>query len=190
MIRSILVSAVRKLIGRPAEPFVGAICYTNPKNVTLGGSVVFSGSVILAGAGKISIGEHTMIACGAILHTSTHDASLHPIWKCRIDRPIEIGRHVWIGAGAIILPGVKIGDFAVVGAGSVVTKHVPQRAVVVGSPARIIKWRDPEGLDEPVPDYPTGWIEKKEDFLPASQTCRDEASELATADNIGASAQR
>ena len=53
-------------------------------------------------------------------------------------KPIRIGSNVWIGGGAIILPGVNIGDDAIVGAGAVVTKDVPKGATVVGNPARII----------------------------------------------------
>jgi maltose O-acetyltransferase len=52
-------------------------------------------------------------------------------------RPVRIGSHVWIGSGAIILPGVTIGDDAVVGAGSVVTRDVPAGAKVMGNPARV-----------------------------------------------------
>ncbi|MNN96997.1 Maltose O-acetyltransferase [compost metagenome] len=56
-------------------------------------------------------------------------------------RPIRIGRNVWIGGGAIVLPGVTIGDDAVVGAGSVVTRDVPAGATVVGNPARAVPAR-------------------------------------------------
>ncbi len=52
-------------------------------------------------------------------------------------RPIHIGRNVWIGGGTIILPGVSVGDDAIIGAGSVVTRNVPPGATVVGNPARI-----------------------------------------------------
>ncbi len=56
-------------------------------------------------------------------------------------RPVVIGNDVWIGTRAIILPGVRIGNQAVIGAGSVVTKDVPERAIVGGNPARIIRYR-------------------------------------------------
>ena len=52
-------------------------------------------------------------------------------------RTVRIGRHVWIGAGAIILPGVSIGDDALIGAGSVVTRDVPAGAIALGNPARL-----------------------------------------------------
>jgi acetyltransferase-like isoleucine patch superfamily enzyme len=53
--------------------------------------------------------------------------------------PIVIGEYVWIGANATILPGVEIGDNAIIAAGAVVTKHVPENAVVAGVPAKVIK---------------------------------------------------
>ena len=56
-------------------------------------------------------------------------------------QPVEIGDNVWIGARVIILPGVHIGSGAVIGAGSIVTKDIPQNVVVVGNPAKIIKVR-------------------------------------------------
>jgi maltose O-acetyltransferase len=54
-------------------------------------------------------------------------------------KPIEIGADVWVGGGAIILPGVKIGDAAVIGAGSVVTKDVPARTFAAGNPCRVVR---------------------------------------------------
>ena len=54
-------------------------------------------------------------------------------------RPIRIGRNVWIGGGAIILPGVTIGDNALIGAGSVVTKDIPSRVFAAGNPCRVIR---------------------------------------------------
>ncbi len=54
-------------------------------------------------------------------------------------KPIHIGKNVWIGSGAIVLPGVTIGDNSIVGAGSVVTKNVEPNSVVAGNPAKFIK---------------------------------------------------
>jgi acetyltransferase-like isoleucine patch superfamily enzyme len=89
------------------------------------------------------------------------------MWLTRIDRPIYIGKHVWIGAGAIILPGVKIEDYAVVGAGSIVTANVPKGAIVAGNPARIIKFRNIDKIKniQNIPDYPIGSSITKKSFL-------------------------
>ena len=118
------------------------------KNVSFGKSVSFGGNVILHNAAPIDIGDNTMIGFGTIIHTTTHNPELQPAWSEWIKRPIRIGKDVWIGAGAIILPGVIIEDSAIVGSGSVVTKNVPKGAVVVGSPARIVRFRDNEVIEK------------------------------------------
>jgi len=122
----------------------GAVFSADGSNVTVGPNVSFGGNVFRFGTAPIHIGENTMIAYGTIIHTSTHDYGSHPMWYKRIDRPVRIGKDVWIGTGAIILPGVIVGDYSVVGAGAVVTANVPEGAIVVGNPARIVKMRDIE----------------------------------------------
>ncbi len=124
----------------------GAISSYDGNNLSIGKNVSFGGNVFLFGTAPITIGDDTMIAYGTIIHTSTHDHTVHPMRTIRIDRPVSIGKHVWIGTGAIILPGVKIGDYAVVGAGSVVNRHVAEGAVVAGNPAKIVKFRDLSAL--------------------------------------------
>lgn len=79
----------------------------------------------------IHVGEESYVALGATL--LAHDTTR------RMYRDTRIGRHCFIGARSLILPGVTIGDDCVVGAGSVVTRDVPPRSVVAGNPARIIK---------------------------------------------------
>jgi len=136
----------------------GARIVGDPSLITIGKSVSFGGNVILYANAPISIGDHTMVALNVILHTSTHNYNNHPMWLERIDKPIKIGKHAWIGVGAIISPGIIIGDYAVVGAGSVVVSNVPNKAIIAGNPARIIKYRniDIETLKSPTDDYPVG----------------------------------
>lgn len=93
-----------------------------------------------------SISAHAYVHIGAGCHigpyTNILDNDYHDIEDHRIippSRPVLIGDHVWIGTRAIILPGVMIGDGATIGAGAVVTKNVPARAVAAGNPARIIR---------------------------------------------------
>lgn len=148
-IRSILLRGLRFGI-RSIEPpttkskkrmIPGAIC-KNFDNVTIGDNVSFGGNVVLSGSAPIDIGHHTMIGADVYIHTSTHDYNNHPMRSQRIDRPVRIGNHVWIGFRAIILCGVIVEDYAVVAAGSVVNAHVPSRAIVAGNPARIISYRE------------------------------------------------
>ncbi len=122
--------------------FSGSIVIGNKDNINLGDNVSFGGNVILYANEKIEVGEYTMIAINSLIHTSTHDYKDHPMRLKRIDRPVKIGKHVWVGANSVILPGVIIGDYSVIGAGSVVTANVPIGAIVAGNPARIIKYRN------------------------------------------------
>lgn len=97
--------------------------------------------------GEIFIGSHVMFGPGVNIHGGNHDISLGTTpMKAREktfgeDSPVIIGDDVWIGANAIILTGVSIGNGAVVAAGSVVTKPVPTKAVVAGVPAKVIHFR-------------------------------------------------
>ncbi|MEY8781479.1 DapH/DapD/GlmU-related protein [Allomuricauda sp. XS_ASV26] len=93
--------------------------------------------------GNIKFGDNVMLGPKVVIWGRDHGMKIGLPMNAQphVNKPIVIGEDVWIGAGAIILKGVKIGNGAVVGAGSVVTKDVPEYAIVVGNPARIIKRR-------------------------------------------------
>ncbi len=93
--------------------------------------------------GQIKIGNNVMIGPKVVFWGRDHGMNTDmPMNKQKhISAPIELGDDVWIGGGVIVLKGVKIGKGAVVGAGSIVTKDVPNYAIVVGNPAKIIKYR-------------------------------------------------
>lgn len=98
----------------------------------------------IQGLGRIYIGDYTEIAQNVGIISANHDPYNHS----EHDRSevVRIGSYCWIGMAAIILPGVELGDFTVVGAGSVVTKSFPQGYVVIaGNPASVIRHLDPEG---------------------------------------------
>ena len=137
---SSLIAALRKT----KQCHQGTVCYGDPSNLVVGKDVSFGGNVLLYANAPIEIGDNTIIGINASLHTTTHDYHDHPIYKKRIDRPIKIGQHVWIGTGAIILAGVIIEDYAVVGAGAVVNARVPSGAIIAGNPGRIIGYRKEE----------------------------------------------
>lgn len=108
------------------------------KNISIGKDVFINSGCHFQDQGGITIGDGTLIGHNVVLATINHD--LDPT-KNRINHyaPIHIGEHVWIGSNATILPGVTIGDWAVVGAGAVVARDVPSMTVVGGVPAKVIK---------------------------------------------------
>ncbi len=110
------------------------------------GRGVFVNSNLLAMAqGGITIGDHARIAANVQLLSNNHDPYDLDVLTCK---PVEIRDYAWIGAGATVLPGVRVGRHAVIGAASVVTKDVPDYAVAVGNPARVIKMLDKEKIED------------------------------------------
>ena len=101
---------------------------------------------IRAGGGRITIGDNCSISQHISIIASNHGFKKGKLIKeqkwIADNNFVYIGNDVWIGANSVILPGVTIHDGAVVGAGCVVTKDVPANAIVVGNPARIIKYRE------------------------------------------------
>ena len=88
----------------------------------------------------IYIGDYTMIGPNVTIATAGHP--ILPELREQLyqyNMPVHIGRNCWIGAGAIIMPGVSIGDDSVIGAGSVVTKDIPEGVVAVGNPCRVMR---------------------------------------------------
>lgn len=111
--------------------------------------------------GKIRIGDYTQIGPNVGLVSSNHDP--HNLSK-HIHEDINIGRYCWLGMGAIILPGVCLGDYTMVGAGSIVTKSFPEGfQVIAGNPARQIRTIDPANCrDITSPHEYHGFIPKAE----------------------------
>lgn len=108
------------------------------KNIRIGRSVFINACCCFQDQGGISIGDGTLIGHRVVIATINH--GLRP--EERMDHhiaPVRVGRNVWIGSGSILLPGVTIGDGATVAAGAVVTKDVPEGAVVGGVPAKILR---------------------------------------------------
>ena len=111
-----------------------------PQNVKIGKSVYIMNGVLLMASGGIIIEDYALIAAHAKIISNDHDPYYRPIITCQ---PVIIKEGAWIGAGAAIMKGVTIGKYAIVGANSVVTKDVPDYAIVVGVPAKVIKYLDP-----------------------------------------------
>jgi acetyltransferase-like isoleucine patch superfamily enzyme len=108
-----------------------------PERIRFGSNVVIGPGAILGGMGGIEIGAHVRISTGVLIETGGLDLGTGVPYKHKTS-PITIGTGAWIGARAIILAGVSIGDYAVIGAGTVVTKDVAPGAIVVGPAMRVL----------------------------------------------------
>lgn len=107
-------------------------------NISLGDGAFLNFNCVVLDVVQVVIGDDTQIGPGVQILTADHPRD--PAERrsgLEFGRPIHIGANVWIGGGAIILPGVTIGDDAVIGAGAVVTRDVPAGATAVGNPARV-----------------------------------------------------
>ncbi|MCK1817077.1 sugar O-acetyltransferase [Streptomyces sp. XM4011] len=109
-------------------------------NITLGARTFVNFNLTALDVAAVSIGADCQIGPNVQLLTPTHPLEPEPRReKLEAARPITIGDNVWLGGGAIVLPGVSIGDNSVIGAGAVVTRDVPANVVAVGNPARVVR---------------------------------------------------
>lgn len=110
----------------------------NQGYITIGDRAALNSYTKLFGHGGIEIGEEAQLGPGSLVTTTDHDyydENLETTFK-----KVTIGRRVWMGANVTVLPGVTIGEYAVIGAGAVVNRDIPPRAVAVGVPAKVIKY--------------------------------------------------
>lgn len=112
----------------------------NPKGITIGSGVNIGPNVLLDGRKGLTIGRNAVIAYEAIIWTLNHD--YNDIHFCGKGAPVEIGDYAWICSRSIVLPGIKIGEGAVVASGAIVTKDVPPYSIVAGVPAKIVGQRE------------------------------------------------
>lgn len=112
-----------------------------PKNIYLDDNVSLNKNCMLLAHGEIRIGANSLIGPNVTIVTVNHDYHKQGMEAqySRIFKPVTIGKNTWIGANTLILPGVDIGDNAVIGGGSVVTKDVGAGEMFVGNPARFKK---------------------------------------------------
>jgi len=130
-------------IGKGSTLHMGAVFY-KIKNIEIGKDTIVGENAVLDGREKILIGDHVDIASEVMIYNSQHDINSNDFAKVEevIKEPVEVGYYVFIGPRAIILPGIKIGKGAVVAAGAVVTKDVPDFKIVGGVPAKEIGERE------------------------------------------------
>ena len=127
---------------------IGEDCYIEPplhtnwggRHVHFGRNVYANFNLTLVDDTHIYVGDYTMLGPNVVIATAGHP--LLPELReqgYQYNAPVRVGRNCWIGAGAVIVPGVNIGDNAVIGAGSIVTKDVPANCLAVGNPCRVLR---------------------------------------------------
>ena len=109
-------------------------------NLHLGRKVFFNFNCVVLDVARVTIGDHVLFGPCVQIYTATHPISAveRRQWL-ESAKPITIGSDVWIGGGAIVCPGVNIGERSVIGAGSVVTRDIPPDVVAAGNPCRVIR---------------------------------------------------
>jgi acetyltransferase-like isoleucine patch superfamily enzyme len=109
------------------------------KSIVVGKNAVLSHGCVIHGHSGVEIGENTIVGPNTVFVSGNHGVpskeANYRLVKGGVDTPIRVGKNVWLGTNVTVLPGVTIGDNAVVGAGSVVTKDIPDFSVYAGNPA-------------------------------------------------------
>jgi maltose O-acetyltransferase len=108
-------------------------------NILLGERVFFNFNCVVLDVCLVKIGDYTMFGPAVQIYTATHPMNADLRRTREYAKPIEIGSDVWVGGGAIICPGVRIGSKTVIGAGSVVTRDIPDGVFAAGNPCRVIR---------------------------------------------------
>jgi maltose O-acetyltransferase len=109
------------------------------QNIYLGERVFFNFNCVVLDVCPIRIGDYTLFGPAVQIYTPMHPFNAAQRRKEEFGKPVDIGSDVWVGGGAIILPGVTIGSRAVIGAGSVVTRDIPEGVFAAGNPCRVIR---------------------------------------------------
>lgn len=108
-------------------------------NIELGERVFFNFNCVVLDVCRVRIGDYTMFGPAVQIYTPLHPLDAARRRREEYGKPIDIGSDVWVGGGALILPGVTIGSRTVIGAGSVVTRDIPDGVFAAGNPCRVIR---------------------------------------------------
>jgi acetyltransferase-like isoleucine patch superfamily enzyme len=122
--------------------FQWPILIDSPERVEIGDAVSFAAYVHIWGSGGVQIGDRVMIGSHAAISSVTHDYRSREMRETVVLKPVIVGADVWIGSHAVIMPGLTIGQGAVIGSGCVVTHDVDAWAIVVGMPGREVGRRE------------------------------------------------
>lgn len=133
---------LEQLLGRPAKK----LWIESPfqcdygTHIQFGRNVFLNFNCVILDAALVTLGDHVFLGPGVQIYTATHPLDATERRSGRESaKPVTVGNDVWIGGGAILLPGVSIGATSVIGAGSVVTRSIPAGVLAAGNPCRVIR---------------------------------------------------
>ena len=132
---------VKELLGKSEDAFINPPFYCDyGSHIEVGKNFFANYNCTIIDVAKVKIGDNCQMAPNVAIYTAVHP--LHPVARNSMYEygiSVTIGDNVWIGGNTVIMPGVHIGSNTVIGAGSVVTKDIPDWSVAVGNPCRVIK---------------------------------------------------
>jgi len=108
-------------------------------NILLGKKCFFNFNCVVLDVCQVRVGNYTLFGPAVQVYTATHPLNAELRRTQESGKPVEIGSDVWVGGGVVICPGVKIGSRCIIGAGSVVTRDVPEGVFAAGNPCRVIR---------------------------------------------------
>lgn len=167
-----IAAVVKELLGKSEGAFINPPFYCDyGKNIEVGKNFFANYNCTILDVAKVKIGDNCQMAPNVAIYTAGHP--IHPDTRNSLyeyGKPVTIGDNVWIGGNTVICPGVQVGSNVVIGAGSVVTKDLPDWCIAAGNPCRVIRkitdadkrklFRDEEIDDEAWADIQRGWAEQ------------------------------
>ena len=164
-----IAAVVKELLGKSEGAFINPPFYCDyGKNIEVGKNFFANYNCTILDVAKVKIGDNCQMAPNVAIYTAGHP--IHPATRNSLyeyGKPVTIGDNVWIGGNTVICPGVQVGSNVVIGAGSIVTKDLPDWCIAAGNPCRVIRkitdadkrklFRDEEIDDEAWADIQRGW---------------------------------
>lgn len=132
---------IRELLGHESDVWIQSPFFCDyGRNMTLGQKVFFNFNCVVIDVMPVRIGDNVLFGPSVQIYTAMHPMSARQRRQgLEFAKPVEIASDVWVGGGAIICPGVRIGARSVIGAGSVVTRSIPDDVFAAGNPCRVIR---------------------------------------------------